>query len=332
MVPDNAPNRLPWLRLSRTNFLTRKSQCALDTVVLISAFALAYLLRFDFDIPERDQQHMLYQLPFVLLLQLLILWKSGIYAFVWRYVGMAEVKAFSTAALLAALPLILMRTWLPEELQPARIPLSITLLDSVFAFGGVLAMRVLRRALYERGSKRQNATRQSQNGVAKKPVLLIGAGRAGVMVAREIRLRGDMGLDVKGFIDDNPEKVGSVIQRVKVLGRAEDIPHLVSQLNIDHVVISFAEASRREFRRILDICEQAKVRVRTVPGIYELLQGNLKVSRIRDVQIEDLLGREQVHLDENSMQRFLAGKTVMITGAGGSHRAGNTRHVVPVPP
>jgi FlaA1/EpsC-like NDP-sugar epimerase len=297
-------------------------------MVLMSAFAFAYLLRFDFDIPEQATQHMLYQLPFVLLLQLLILWLAGVYTFVWRYVGMAEVKTFITAALLAALPLILTRTWLPEELRPARIPLSITLMDSVFAFGGVLAMRVLRRALYERGSNRQNATRQSQNGVAKKPVLLIGAGRAGVMVAREIRHRGDMGLDVKGFIDDNPEKVGSVIQGIKVLGRAEDIPHLASKLNIDHVVISFAEASRRDFRRILDICEQAKVRVRTVPGIYELLQGNLKVSRIRDVQIEDLLGREQVKLDEESMRGFLTGKTVMITGAGGSIGSELVRQVV----
>ena len=299
--------------------LTRKSQLALDTIVLMSAFVLAYLLRFDFVIPERDTRHMLYQLPLVLLLQLGLLWLAGIYAFIWRYVGMAEVRAFITAALWTALPLIVLRTWLPEQFQPGRVPLSIIVMDTVFAFGGVLGLRVLRRALYERDStKRQNATRLSQKGATRKPVLLIGAGRAGVMVAREIRLRGDMDLEVKGFIDDDPKKVGSVLQGVKVLGTAEDIPRLVSELNIDHVVISFAEASRQHFRRILDICERARIRVRTVPGIYELVQGNVKVSRIRDVQIEDLLGREQVQLDEESMRRFLAGKTVMITGAGGS--------------
>ena len=285
-------------------------------------------MRFDFAVPERETHNMLYQLPFVLLLQLLLLWLTGIYAFVWRYVGMAEIKAFIIAAVLAALPLILMRIWLPETLQPARIPLSIILMDSVFAFGGVLSMRVTRRALYERGSKRRHDTRESLNGVAKKPVLLVGAGHAGMIVAREITHRGNTNLDVKGFVDDDPAKLGSVIQGVKVLGRAEDIPHLVSELKIDHVIISFAEASRREFRRILDICEQAKVRVRTVPGIYELLQGNVKVSRIRDVQIEDLLGREQVQLDEESMRRFLAGKVVMITGAGGSIGSELVRQVV----
>lgn len=328
MVAQNPTIRMSWLHYSRTKLLTRKSQLAVDTVVLTVSFVLAYSLRFDFDIPQADKWQMLFQLPLVLLLQLTLIWLTGIHAFVWRYIGMAEVKAFVTASLLSGLPLILMRLWLPESLQQARVPFSITLMDSLFAFGGVLALRVMRRALYESSSKRRRAMDQAQNGGAKKPVLLIGAGRAGVIVAREIKFRGNMDLDVKGFVDDDPAKLGFVMQGIKVLGRAEDIPHLVSELKIDHVIISFAEASRREFRRILDICEQAKVRVRTVPGIYELLQGNVKVSRIRDVQIEDLLGREQVQLDEESMHRFLAGKVVMITGAGGSIGSELVRQVV----
>ena len=291
------------------------------------AFVLAYSLRFDFDIPEREKQHMIYQLPFVLLLQLLLIRSAGIHTFVWRYVGMAELKPFLHAALLSVLPMIGLRVLLPEELQIARIPLSITLMDAVFAFGGTLSMRLIRRAIYEHGSKRRHPTPVSRNGI-KKPILLIGAGHAGVIVAREIKLRVDMNLEVKGFVDDNVAKVGSVIQGLRVLGRAEDIPRLVSELKIDHVVISFAEASRRDFRRILDICERSGVRVRTVPSIYELLQGNVRVSRIRDLQIEDLLGREQIKLDDDSMHRFITGKTVMITGAGGSIGSELVRQVV----
>jgi FlaA1/EpsC-like NDP-sugar epimerase len=329
----SAQNLQPtWFPFLRNTFLTREWQFTLDTLVLTSAFALAYLLRFDFDLPGIEAQHMLYQLPLVLLLQLLILWLTGIYAFVWRYVGMAEVKAFITAALLAASPLVLMRLWLPETLQPARIPLSIILMDTVFAFGGVLSMRVLRRALYESGSKRRHDTSGPVNGVVKKPVLLIGAGRAGMIVAREIHRHGDINVEVKGFVDDNPAKAGAVIQGVKVLGRTDDIPRLVSELKIDHVIISLAEASRRDFRRILDICEQAKVRVRTMPAIHEILQGNVKISRIRDVQIEDLLGREQVQLDIESMRSFLTGKVVMITGAGGSIGSELVRQVIPFQP
>ena len=327
MIVPTFSYRATWLRLKRTYFLTRKSQFVIDTVVLVFAFVFAYSLRFDFDIPEVEKQHMIYQLPVVLLLQLLLMWSTGIHAFVWRYVGMTELKAFLHAALLSALPMIGMRVLLPEQLQEARIPLSITLMDAVFAFGGVLSMRLIRRAIYERGSKRRHATPIFQNG-AKKSILLIGAGHAGVTVAREIKLRGDMNLEVKGFVDDDVAKIGSVIQGLRVLGGAEEIPRLVSELKIDHVVISFAEASRRDFRRILDICEGSGVRVRTVPSIYELLQGNVQVSRIRDVQIEDLLGREQIQLDEDSMHRFLTGKTVMITGAGGSIGSELVRQVI----
>jgi FlaA1/EpsC-like NDP-sugar epimerase len=293
-------------------------QWTLDTLVLISAFVFAYQLRFEFDVPAKDLRSMLYQLPVVLLLQLLLLRWAGIYAFIWRYVGMAEVRSFLVAAFWSAVPMLILRLLLPEQLQVARIPISIAFMDTLLAFGGVLGLRLVRRAFYEHDVKRQNTGLHLEKGIARKPVLLIGAGRAGMLVAREIQFRGDVHLDVRGFVDDDPNKLGTVIQGVKVLGRTADIPHLVSELHIDHVVISFAEASRREFRRILDICEQARVRVRIVPGIYELLQGKLKVSRIRDVQIEDLLGREQVKLDEESMKRFLAGKTVMITGAGGS--------------
>jgi FlaA1/EpsC-like NDP-sugar epimerase len=123
---------------------------------------------------------------------------------------------------------------------------------------------------------------------------------------------------VKGFVDDDPNKLGSVIQGVKVLGTTQDLPWLVRELEIDHLVISITDAPRDEFRRILDLCERIPIKVRIIPSVYEIMQGNVKVSRIRDVQIEDLLGRPPVHLDEENVSRFLGGKTVMVTGAGGS--------------
>lgn len=302
--------RIWWTRL-----LTRRNQFTMDLVTLAAAFTLAYLLRFDFDIPRQYVFQGLWQLTYVLLIQFAALIVAGVYTFIWRYVGMGEVRAFVNAAYWSFLPILAIRLGIPEYYSLWRVPISVIFIDTGLAFGGVLALRVARRALYER-YERQNRFARADSQT--KPVLLIGAGQAGVLAAREIHGRGDTGLAIKGFIDDDPKKQGSVIYGIKVLGTTEDMPRLVQALGIDHVVITIAAVSRNEIRRIVKLCEQVPVKVRIIPGIYDLLQGNVEVSYIRDVQIEDLLGREPVQLDEDDMSRFLAGKSVMVTGAGGS--------------
>lgn len=295
--------------------LTKKHQRALDVIVLSLALGISYLLRFDLTIPSEEVPNLALQLPYVVLIQLSILSSSGVYAFIWRYVGLAETKIFLRGILLAAVPVTLLRFFLPAAAQGFRVPLSIIVIDAILAFGGLLGMRVLRRIVYEQYERRRHV--MTSNG-HRKAVLLIGAGRAGLMTAREILQSGDMGQQIKGFVDDDPNKQGAVILGIKVLGAVSELPRLVRELEIDHVIISMAKASRRDFRRILDLCEGIPVKVRVIPSLNEILQGRLKLSRIRDVQVEDLLGRETVQLDEESMRRLYSGKTIMVTGAGGS--------------
>ncbi|MGI9107982.1 MAG: polysaccharide biosynthesis protein [Pyrinomonadaceae bacterium] len=303
----------------RNRMLNRQMQHVMDLIVLVAAFALAYLLRFDFAIPHDYFVYGVTQLPFVILFQFVALSIAGVHTFVWRYVGMAEVKSFLKAAILSAFPIIILRLALPDSLQLLRLPLSVIIVDTALAFGGVLGVRVLRRAIYER-SQKQKRLAAHVGGVRRKPVLLIGAGRAGMLVAKEIQSRGDMDLEIKGFIDDDLHKLKSVIQRIKVLGATHDLPRLVRELKIDHVVISIAQAPRQQLQRIIDICEHIPVKVRIIPGLFEILQGKVEASRIRDIEIEDLLGRETVSFEEDEEARgtFLAGKVVMVTGAGGS--------------
>ena len=277
-------SRIWWTRLFH-----RRTQFAMDLFVLASAFWLAYLLRFDFYVPHDNFFFALRQFPYVVLIQFVGLIIAGVYSFIWRYVGMAEVRAFVNAAYWSFLPILALRLSIPGAYHPWRVPISVIFIDTVLAFGSVVGLRVVRRALYER-YERQHRTALA-NG-KKKPVLLIGAGQAGVLAAREIHGRGDTGLAIKGFIDDDPKKQGSVIYGIKVLGTTEDMPRLVQALGIDHVVITIAAASRNEIRRIVKLCEQVPVKVQIIPGLYEILQGNVEVSRIRDLQIEDLLGRE----------------------------------------
>src|SRR5918912_660022 len=192
----------------------KQLQFAMDLIVLVAAFALAYLLRFDFDIPDQWLLHGLTQLPYVVLIQFVVLLLTGVYAFIWRYIGMAEVKAFILAALMSALPVLILRMSLPDRFQGWMVPRSVIVIDTILGFGGVLGLRVLRRALYEHFEKRQKRARTPER--VKRPVLLIGAGRAGVLAAREIQGRGDIDLEVKGFVDDGRRKQGSVIHRIKV--------------------------------------------------------------------------------------------------------------------
>ncbi|HEY0321739.1 MAG TPA: nucleoside-diphosphate sugar epimerase/dehydratase [Pyrinomonadaceae bacterium] len=308
-------NSRPWW----TRFLNRHLQFLLDVLVLVAAFVLSYFLRFDFDIPYTWQHNALVQLPYVVLLQLVVMNMTGGRSFIWRYTNIAHVLPFLYAAAVSFLIILALRFGIPEQFYQWRVPVSICIIDQCLAFGGALGLRVFRRALYERYEKRKRQRSSNGYSIYKKPVLLIGAGQAGVLAASEIERRGDMDLLVKGFVDDDPGKQKrSVIKGIKVLGTISDLPRLVRSLGIDHVVITISQASRQEIQKIVTVCESIPVGVRIIPGLYEILDGRVEVSRFREVQIEDLLGREPVTLDEEGLAHFLAGKRVMVTGAGGS--------------
>jgi len=299
-----------------SKLLVRRVQVVLDALAVGGAFTLAYLLRFEFYLPESAIRGLLVQLPYVVVLQLATLWAFGIYSLIWRYVGLVELRRFVRAAAGGALPLLLGRFFLPATLQDFRVPLSVIVLSGILGFGAVLGLRVARRIVYERFERFEGEREKRRE--ARKPVLLVGAGRAGVLAVREIFGRGDVGIEVKGFVDDDAQKAGSVINDVRVLGTSEDIPRLVRELEIDHVVITIAKGARSEILRIVDICDKVPVKVRIIPGLYDILQGRVSVNPIRDIEIEDLLGRDPVRLDAAGLRRALGGASVMVTGAGGS--------------
>jgi FlaA1/EpsC-like NDP-sugar epimerase len=321
MRSDLQVERLPMtgeLPRARRRIITkRRLHYVIDLTVLVASFTLAYLLRFDFELPRGQAEDFLVQLPYVILIQMAALSLAGVYTFIWRYVSMSEIRAFANAALWSALPILAVRLILPKHLNDYRVPLSICLIDTTLAFGTALSLRVLRRAIYERAHKKQGSRARAGSG-RLKPVLLIGAGHAGMLATKEIHGRGDTELLIKGFIDDDRNKIGSMVQGVRVLGTTADLPRLVRELNIDHVILTIAQASRRDIRRIVEVCERIPVKIRVIPGLYEILHGHVEVSHIRDIQIEDLLGREPVALDCEELNQFLGGKTVMVTGAGGS--------------
>jgi FlaA1/EpsC-like NDP-sugar epimerase len=290
---------------------------SLDVFVLTASFVFAYSLRFDFHIPAPYSGWLVHQLPLVVGLQVIAFLFWGVYSFIWRYVGLAELRAFAGSFVTAALPVLLLRLGLPESLAEWRIPASVVVINAVVALGGTLGLRIARRMIYERYERLESA-KASLEGSLAVPTLLVGAGRAGVLAAREIAGRGDLNLDILGFVDDDPKKLGAVIHGIKVLGTTAEIPRIVESEKVREVIITIARASRKDIRRIVQICEGCGVKMRIIPGLYEILGGRVKVSQVRDVDIADLLGRESVRLDEEGIRRFLSGRRVLVTGAGGS--------------
>jgi len=304
-------------RILRISALT--TQGLLDIAALAAAFAAAYWLRFDFVLTPNTIRHLLTQLPIVVLIQFVALSLTGARSTIWRYTDLAHMRNFVYAGLTSFLVILAIRLTLPEPYRAGRVPLSVNVIDIVLAFGSVYLMRVVRRAEYEYQRKRRQYSNGNGNGHRKQAVLLLGAGRAGVLAAKEMEARGDLDVAIKGFVDDDRMKRGrTIVLGHKVLGTTQELPQLVRDLKIDHVIMTIASAQRYQIHRIVRLCEEIPVKVRIIPQLHEIIDGRVEISRIRDVQIEDLLGREPVELDAASIGQELTGKTVMVTGAGGS--------------
>jgi FlaA1/EpsC-like NDP-sugar epimerase len=298
-------------------FLRRPVQVISDVAVLCGAFFLAYLLRFDFQINEYFFDNALNQLPFVVFVQFASLFLVGAYSIIWRYVSLDDIKAFLKAAVISAVILLLIRLLVSsEQFSRWQVPLSIILMDTGLAFAGLLTLRILRRFAYEVSEKR--TFQLGKRRIKPKTTLFVGAGRIGALAVRDVIGRADAELEVKGFVDDDRRKKGGSVSGVKVLGTTDDLARLVDELNIEQVVIAIDQAQGKDIRRVLDVCRDIPVKARIVPSLHEIIHGRVQVSRIRDVQIEDLLGRETVQLDDENLHEFLSGKVVMVTGAGGS--------------
>jgi len=307
-------------------YLRRPLQLLADVAVLCAAFFLAYLFRFNFLIPETDLDNALNQLPFVVFVQFASLFIVGAYSIIWRYVSLEDIKAFLKAAFISGVILILVRLLLePERFIRWQVPLSIILMDAFFAFAGLLALRVLRRFFYETSEKR--TFQLGKRRKIRKSTLIIGAGRLGAATIKEVVGRADTELDVKGFIDDDRYKKGGSVGGIKVLGTTDDLARLADELNINQVVLAIDQTNSKDIRRILDICRAIPVKAQIVPSLNEIAHGRVSINRIRDVQIEDLLGRAPVELDDENLHEFLTDKIVLVTGAGGSIGAELVRQI-----
>src|ERR1022692_4941597 len=290
-------------RLARLHrWVLRLIQVSMFVFAGISAF----LLRFDFTIPRRFQQHLAYALCAWVLSKILVFHLLGLDRGWWRYVSIPDLVRLAAGNVLGSalggLTLIFV--------APLGFPRSLYVLDFLLCFLLTSLVRIAVRTLAEFS--------RLQNHQAKKRTIIYGAGDAGVSLLREILQNPALAYEAVGFVDDNRAKVGTLIHRVRVLGKGAALPSIVKAHSIEIVLIALPSVTGAQMVEVLRHCQAAGVPYKTIPSLAEIIESNGLVAQIRDVAVEDLLGRKPVRLEEHQIRGSLEGKVVLVTGAAGS--------------
>ena len=280
----------------------------LDCVMVIGAGGLALLVRFDFSfhqVPARYLEPWYQALPIQMLVTVLIFWRRRMYQYLWRYVSVRDVAEMTLSVFLAYGAFHIPAA--AAGYHPPKSVLFIELLCQIFLLVGErCAYRFARVFLHQAGRD------------AGERIMLIGGGDAGRTLLREIAGSSRLHGRVCCIIDDNPDKKGKYIDNIQIVGGRGQILEAAARKRITQIVFAIPTAAADQKREILDICQKTGCRIRVLPGLYQLVNGEVSLSAVKDVQVEDLLGREPAELDTAALRDFLRGRTVLVTGGGGS--------------
>ncbi|MDY7076702.1 MAG: nucleoside-diphosphate sugar epimerase/dehydratase [Chloroflexota bacterium] len=290
----------------------------LDLLCILLAVIFSFVIRYEALMSV--QPYLRYNWTLFLLAPLVrlpVYYGFRLYRRLWRYASTKEFQSILLAGIICSALLFTANFGLLPILGiPYCLSRSILVLEGGLSLAFLGGTRFLLRLLQERMHP-QDLARLKTFVQNPRRVLIVGAGDAGAMILREMHQNPGLGLQVVGFVDDNPAKLAMHIHDVRVLGTREDIPALVKKWQIDEVIIAMPTAQGRDIRAIKSICDEVGVRYKTLPGMYELIDGTVSVGQIREVQIEDLLRRDPV-VPNPEEASYLHGAVVMVTGAAGS--------------
>lgn len=277
-----------------------------DFVAVAVAWWLAYLLRFDFEIPAFYVDSLSKILPWVMFVQAGIFLWLGLYRGVWRYASLPDLKRILLAIVLGGIIALAVLHML--GLFDA-MPHSIMLLAPIL----LLLIMGGSRFFYRAWKERRLYSLKNYEG---KLVLILGAGRTAVSLVKDLERSRDW--HIVGLLDDDPRKLGTRLHGVRVLGAIDDLPYWAHKLNVGHAIIAMPLVSHRVHRHALALCTEIGVKAMTVPSYMDLISGKTTVSQIRDIELDDLLGRAPVVMNDVGIHDLLSERTILITGAGGS--------------
>ncbi|MEI8172254.1 MAG: nucleoside-diphosphate sugar epimerase/dehydratase [Deltaproteobacteria bacterium] len=301
-----------------------------DALLFAIALTAAYLFRFEFSLAQVDINQIKTILIWLIPLKLSVFFCFGLYRGMWRYTSIRDFWRLAQACLISMLLIMAAILYLYRFQGFSR---AVFLMDGILTFLLAGGLRFMIRAYFTYFQPSTNSDRmEASQKRHKKRILIVGAGDAGEKMLREIFENRELVYDIAGFIDDNPQKQGRSIHGVPVLGVIEELPALVEKKRIDEILIAIPSATGEQMRHIVELCKGCDITYKTLPGIGEIIDGRVSIKALRDVSFEDLLGRKPVNLDITGIREYLDGRTVLITGCGGSIGSELCRQVVKFQP
>lgn len=299
-----------------------------DAFCFALSLTAAYFFRFEFSLEQYYVRQLYSLLLWIVPLKIGIFFVFGLYRGMWRYTGVRDFWKLAQACIVSTLFLMAIILIIYRFMGFSR---AVFVLDGAMTFLLAGGLRMAIRAYFTSQSLIQEPE-ASLRPRHRKRVLIIGAGAAGEKILREIFDNYELHYDVMGFLDDDPNKLGRAIHGVPVLGSMEKLSQIVEKEQAEEVLIAAPSASGEQMRRIIDICKHCNILYKTMPGMGEIIDGRVSVKALRDVRYEDLLGRQPVELDLIGIRNYLDGRTVLITGCGGSIGSELCRQVVKYQP
>ena len=292
-----------------------------DAIAIILSFFLALWFRFDCRYSLIPKEYLGAYFKFIgiyVVFSLFVFLRLRLYNSIWRFASYSELMRMILATAITFVFHCVGITFLFR-----RMPMSYYFFGIMVQFGLTLAVRFAYRFVLLERSKRK---KEEEIAKAKK-VLLIGGGKAGQIILRDIKTAQELKDIVCCIIDDNPNKWGRYIDGVPIVGGRDDIMSCVERYHIDKIIVALPSATAEEKRDILNICKETGCELKNLPGIYQFLTGEVKVSALRDVAVEELLGRDPIKVNMEEIHEFINGKKVMVTGGGGSIGSGLCRQI-----
>jgi FlaA1/EpsC-like NDP-sugar epimerase len=301
-------------------------QLAADAALIALAWYLAFQLRFDFQVNTFYRNMLWDTILIVVAIKLVVFVLFGFYNRWWRYVSTRDMWRAVLGVTVAWVAAATAVYFIGYPVERARLPRGVALADLLLLLAFVTGSRLLARTVIERPAAGELLARG-------KEVLIVGAGDAAQLVIREMQRSRQLGYTPIGLVDDDPKKKNMRLHGVRVLGTTDDLRHILRDNKPDEVLIAIPSAAGEVRQKVVNVTRDERVPVKTLPGLHELISGDLDLAaQIRPVQVEDVLGREPVEVDLRSIASYVAGETVLVTGAGGSIGSELCRQLVRLAP